>query len=189
MLLLPFAYSPQKGRGVSRIHPIKGPVSRIHESKWPKGTILRIDRYVFLALTQKLRTTLPFLICVRKTSGKVTEQIQSKYYLGSLSNIVGNSIGFQLYLLLYIWRNICPELIPWSIYLSASVLLLVCTGLAKFISHPVWGENKPLFDRVLGQTKALITTTVLSSVKGIAFFLKGTQQEMSPIDGVLLWVR
>ena len=110
--------------------------------------------------------------------------------LPSLSNIVGNSIGFQLYLLIYIWRNICPELIPWSIYLSASVLLLVCTGLAKFISHPVWGENKPLFDRVLGQTKALITTTVLSSAaKGIAFFLKGTQQEMSPIDGVLLWVR
>ena len=32
--------------------------------------------------------------------------------LPSLSNIVGNSIGFQLYLLIYIWRNICPELIP-----------------------------------------------------------------------------
>ena len=40
-----------------------------------------IDRYVLLALTQKFLTTLPFLICVRKTSGKVTEQIQLKNYL------------------------------------------------------------------------------------------------------------
>ena len=89
-------------KNVSNIEKYQ-PVSLLHD----QFVLIDMHQTLLLALTQKLLTTLPFLICVRKTSGKVTEQIQSKYYLGSLSNIVGNSIGFQLHT--YILRHLHLE--------------------------------------------------------------------------------